>query len=288
MAAMLHPEVSVVIPARDEATTVADIVRALLDLPRPRVHEVLVVDDGSADGTGARAARAGARVVRADDVLPGFAPGPGKGQAMWKGVAEASGDLIVFCDADLTDFDPAYVTALVEALTSAPSAALAKGRYSSRSGTGGRVNELVARPALELLHPSLAGLAQPLGGEYAAWRDVLEEVPFVHGYGVDLGLVLDVTARFGPGAVVQADLGVRSHRNRPLDDLRPQAKVVLEVALARAGVLAAPAECPPLRTVPGYARKTARPRVPPPWFSGLTRTPATPPRPGASSGSTSS
>jgi glucosyl-3-phosphoglycerate synthase len=254
-----QPTISVVIPARDEATTIGDIVRAVLELPRPRVHEVLVVDDGSADGTGERAARAGAHVVRAEAVLPGFAPGPGKGQAMWKGVAEASGDLIVFCDADLTDFDPDYVTALVDGLISQPSSALVKGRYSRRSGTGGRVNELVARPALELLHPTLAGLAQPLGGEYAAWRDVLEQVPFVHGYGVDLGLVLDIADRFGAGAIVQADLGVRSHRNRPLDDLRPQAKAVLEVALDRAGVRtghALPA-CPPLRTVPGYERKTA-------------------------------
>ena len=252
------PSVSVVIPARDEATTVGDIVRAVLELARPRVHEVVVVDDGSGDGTGRAAERAGARVVVAADVLPAYAAGPGKGQAMWKGVAESSGEVVVFLDADLTDFDPSYVTSLVAALTTAPSAALAKGRYSRRAGTGGRVNELVARPALELLHPGLAGLAQPLGGEYAAWRDVLEQVPFVHGYGVDLGLVLDVAARFGPASVVQADLGVRSHRNRPLDDLRPQAKAVLEVALDRAGVGAAvvPA-CPPLRTVPGYERKTA-------------------------------
>jgi glucosyl-3-phosphoglycerate synthase len=262
MSAMLQPtvqpRVSIVIPARDEATTVGDIVRAVLELPRPRVHEVVVVDDGSGDGTGGAAERAGARVVVAADVLPSYAPGPGKGQAMWKGVAESTGELVVFLDADLVDFDPSYVTALVAALTSSPNAALAKGRYSRRVGTGGRVNELVARPALELLHPALAGLAQPLGGEYAAWRDVLEEVPFVHGYGVDLGLVLDVAARFGPGSVVQADLGVRSHRNRPLDDLRPQARAVLEVALDRAGVgTGRLPECPPLRSVPGYERKTA-------------------------------
>ena len=247
---MNQPVVSVVIPARDEAPTVGGIVRSVLGLG-DRVDEVVVVDDGSSDATAATAAQAGARVVRAEG-------GPGKGQAMWKGAAETTGDVVVFCDADLEEFDPAFVTGLVEALTASPGAALAKARYARRTGTGGRVNELVARPALELLHPHLAGLAQPLGGEYAAWRHVLEQLPFVHGYGVDLGLVLDVAARFGPDAIVEADLGARAHRNRSLDELRPQARAVLEVALHRAGVLEAPVpECPPLQTVPGYDRRTA-------------------------------
>jgi glucosyl-3-phosphoglycerate synthase len=241
--------VSVVIPARDEAKTIASVVRGIRSLG-PSVAEVLVVDDGSSDGTGELAAAAGAHVVAAD-------AGPGKGQAMWKGLAESVGDVVVFCDADLAPFDPTYVTRLVETLIRHPEAALVKARYR-RAGTGGRVNELVARPALELLHPHLADLAQPLGGEYAGWREVFEQVPFVHGYGVDLGLVLDVVDRFGRDAVVQADLGERSHRNRSLDDLRPQARVVLEVALQRAGLLAHPLpSCPPLRDVPGYVRRTA-------------------------------
>jgi glucosyl-3-phosphoglycerate synthase len=252
MEAMLQPVASVVIPARDEAATVAAVVRGVLGLGPSVVAEVVVVDDGSTDATAEVAAAAGARVVAAD-----AATGPGKGQAMWKGVAEAAGEVVVFCDADLAPFDPAYVPRLVEALVRRPGAGLAKGRYR-RTGTGGRVNELVARPVLDLLHPALAHLSQPLGGEYAAWRDVLEQVPFVHGYGVDLGLVLDVAARFGPDAVVEADLGDRSHRNRPLDELRPQARAVLEVALHRAGLLdVAPAERPPLRDVPGYVRRTA-------------------------------
>jgi glucosyl-3-phosphoglycerate synthase len=244
--------VSVVIPARNEAATVAGVVAGALALGPDTVGEVLVVDDGSTDGTAERARAAGARVVEADPSI-----GPGKGQAMWKGVAEAAGDLIVFCDADLDPFDPTYLTRLAEALVRRPGAGLVKGRYH-RTGTGGRVNELVARPILELLHPPLAHLAQPLGGEYAAWRHVLEQVPFVHGYGVDLGLVLDVAARFGAGAVIETDLGDRSHRNRPLAELRPQATVVLEVALQRAGRLTmALDECPPLRDVPGYVRRTA-------------------------------
>ena len=247
---MLHPMISVVIPARDEAGTIAAVVGGALSLGPARVAEVVVVDDGSTDATAEVAAAAGARVVGADG-------GPGKGQAMWKGLAESVGDIIVFCDADLSPFDPAYVTRLVDELRRHPEAGLAKGRYR-RAGTGGRVNELVARPVLELLHPDVAHLAQPLGGEYASWRDVLEQVPFVHGYGVDLGLVLDVAARFGPAAVVEADLGDRSHRNRSLDELRPQARVVLEVALHRAGLLdRRPDECPPLSAVPGYVRRTA-------------------------------
>lgn len=243
---MEKPDISVVIPARNEAATVGAIVRSLRG-----IGEVVVVDDGSTDATAQVAAAAGARVVASEG-------GPGKGQAMWKGLAETSGEIVVFCDADLQDFDPSFVTELVRALTSSPDAALAKARYAERTGTGGRVNELVARPALELLHPALADLAQPLGGEYAAWRDVLVELPFVHGYGVDLGLVLDVAARFGPASIVEADLGVRAHRNRSLDELRPQARVVLEVALHRAGLLTTPvAERPPLRSVPGHVRRSA-------------------------------
>ncbi len=244
---MLQPVCSVVIPARNEAATVGQVVRGVCSLGSDAVAEVLVVDDGSSDATAMVARLAGARVVSAT-------AGPGKGQAMWTGVAEAIGDIVVFCDADLAPFDPSYVTRLIDALVAEPAASMVKGRYA-RSGTGGRVNELVARPALDLLHPRLAALAQPLGGEYAAWREVLEAVPFVHGYGVDLGLVLDVREHFGPSSIVEVDLPMRSHRNRPLDQLRPQARAVLEVALHRAGVLGRPLEeCPPLAGVPGYVR----------------------------------
>lgn len=253
---MLHPVVSVIVPARDEEATIATVVRGALEA-RPPVFEVVVVDDGSTDRTAELAAGAGARVVAAGSVLVEHARGPGKGQAMWTGLARSSGDVVVFCDGDLVDFDPSYVTTLVDTLVTTPGAALVKGRYE-RGGTGGRVNELVARPAIELLHPSLSGLAQPLGGEYAARRSVLEEVPFVHGYGVDLALVLDIAALCGAGAVVEAELTIRTQRNRPLGELRPQARLVLNVALHRAGLAAvAPPECPPLSGVVGYERRTA-------------------------------
>lgn len=250
---MLHPVVSVIIPARNEEATIAAIVGGVLGA-RPAVAEVLVVDDGSTDRTAELAAGAGARVVAAGSVLADVAAGPGKGQAMWKGLARSCGDIVVFLDGDLVDFDPSYVTTLVDILVTTRGAALVKGRYE-RGGTGGRVNELVARPAIDALHPSLSGLAQPLGGEYAAWRSVLEKVPFVHGYGVDLALVLDIAAACGAGAVVEAELTIRTQRNRPLDELRPQARLVLDVALHRAGLTTvAPPECPPLSRVVGYER----------------------------------
>ncbi len=250
------PTVSVVVPARNEAATIGEVVAGIVALSPP-VDEVVVVDDGSTDDTARTARNAGARIVTAGDVLVEHATGPGKGQAMWKGLAATAGDIVVFCDADLVDFDPVYVHRLVDALIAHPKAVMVKGRYR-RGGTGGRVNELVARPALELLHPSLSSLAQPLGGEYAAWRAALVSVPFVHGYGVDLGLVLDLSAAFGDGAVIETELSIRSHRNRSLDELRPQARLVLEVALQRAGRSDAPIpQCPPLREVTARDRRSA-------------------------------
>ena len=243
------PSVCVVVPARNEATTVGPIVECLVEMA-PLVSEVVVVDDGSTDGTAAVALGAGARLV--DAGRPGAArgAGPGKGRAMWAGVAETDSDIVVFCDADLSSLPPGYVTGLLDALTSRPATVLAKGSYR-RGGTGGRVNELVARPGLALLHPQLGHISQPLGGEYAAWRQALAQVPFVSGYGVDVGLLIDLAGRFGAAAVVEADLGERHHRNRPLEELRPQAQAVLEVILNRAGHLPRrPAECPPLDPPP--------------------------------------
>jgi len=248
MVAMLQPKVCVVIPAHNEARTIGGVVAGVVALSPRAVADVVVVDDGSTDATARAAADAGARVIDAN--ARGL--GRGKGQAMWIGVTETTAEIVVFCDGDLEDFDGAYVTELVAALVASPTAVLAKARYR-RHGTGGRVNELLARPALALLHPHLAHLAQPLGGEYAGWRHALESVPFVHGYGVDLGLVLDLAEAFGPDAIVEADLGARTHRNRPLAELRPQAEEVLAVALDRAGVALDPAriaaELPPVASL---------------------------------------
>jgi len=204
------------------------------------VDELVVIDDGSSDATAAVAATAGATVVAAADVLSEYGAGPGKGQAMWKAVHVTSGDLIVFCDADVTNFQPGFVLGLLGPLLSRDDVTFVKGfyerPYEGRPGEGGRVTELMARPLISVFFPHLADLVQPLSGECASSREVLESIPCVGGYGVDLGLLVDVTEKFGNGGLVQCDLGTRVHRNRPLSDLGPQALAILQAGLNRAGV----------------------------------------------------
>lgn len=227
--------ITVCIPARDEAATVGQVVGCIrrdLVEAAPVVDEILVMDDGSVDDTAAVAAAAGATVRSTADVLPEY-PVHGKGQAMWKGVHAATGDVIVFCDADIRDFHAGFVLGLAGPLLVRDDISFAKGYYER---TGGRVTELMARPLISVFFPHLADLAQPLSGECAAHRPVLEALPFAGGYAVDLGLLIDVTARYGNHALVQCDLGERVHRNRPLAELGPQSLAILQVALERAGV----------------------------------------------------
>lgn len=231
--------VSVCLPARDEEATVGAIVaavRSALVDDVGLVDEVLVVDDGSRDATADEAARAGARVVRRG---PDEGP-PGKGQTLRRAVEEATGEVLVFLDADVRDFDHRFVVGLLGPVLTEPGIALVKGTYrrplERGAGTGGRVTELVARPLLARLFPDLADVTQPLAGECAAPREVLETVAFADGYGVEVGLLIDVAARCGTGALAQVDLGRRVHRNRPLEELAPQAAAVIDVVLGRAGV----------------------------------------------------
>ena len=236
---------SVCLPARNEGETVGAIVEKIA--AHPLVDEVVVVDDHSDDGTGDAAAAAGALVVRAADVLPGYGSGPGKGQALWKAVASSTGELVAFCDADLRDFKPHFITGLLGPLIAEDNIDFVKAYYrrpgpEGQPRGGGRVTELVARPLLHLLFPEIADVIQPLAGEFSARRDVFERLPFVDGYGVDIGLLIDAARSCGVDRLVQVDLGTRTHRNRPLDELGPMATIVLMTALRRAGFDEVPAE----------------------------------------------
>src|SRR5687768_15253982 len=154
---------SVCLPARNEAATVGGIVEAIG--AHPLVDEVVVVDDHSDDGTGEAAAAAGAHVVRAADLLPEHGRGPGKGQALWKAVASSDGDVVAFCDADLRDFSPHFVTGLLGPFVLDPDLGFLKAYYQRPGGDGsprggGRVTELVARPLLAMLFPELAEIGR--------------------------------------------------------------------------------------------------------------------------------
>lgn len=243
--------VTVVLPARDEAATIGQIVttvREALVEQAGLVDEILVVDSCSTDDTGRIAKDAGAVVVHQDEVLAEMPQAHGKGEALWKGLAASTGDLVVAIDADLHDVEPGFVSGLLGPLLDNPGVAFVKGFYHRPlmgDGVvdvdgGGRVSELVARPLLNLAWPQLAGFVQPLAGEFAARRELLEAIPFATGYGVELAMLVDVLDRVGLDAMAQVDLGVRVHRHHDLQALgRMSAQIQLAASarLARQGVL---------------------------------------------------
>ncbi|MGN6473898.1 MAG: glucosyl-3-phosphoglycerate synthase [Mycobacteriales bacterium] len=236
--------VSVVLPARDEAATVGEIVAAIRGElgggASPLVDEVIVVDSASRDATASVAAESGARVVALTDVVTAFAPRPGKGEAMWRGVAATTADVVVFVDADLQSFDARFVVALLGPLLSDPAVQFVKAAYdrppidpSLPSNGGGRVTELMARPWLSAFWPQLSGVLQPLAGEYSARTSLLRQLPFRCGYGVDLGLLLDTYRVAGLDAIAQVDLRRRWHRHSDLPSLGRMAAEVMHTALDR-------------------------------------------------------
>ncbi|HSU03924.1 MAG TPA: glucosyl-3-phosphoglycerate synthase [Nocardioides sp.] len=236
--------VSVVLPARNESQTIGDIVRRLhrhLVEEVPLVDEVVVIDSGSEDRTGHVASAAGATVFRQCDIHEELGDRPGKGEALWKSQFVTSGDVLVFVDADLRDFDPGFVVGLIGPLLTDPRTQFVKAIYDRPledgrtvlPAGGGRVTEILARPLLNVHYPELAGIVQPLAGEYAARRRLLERVPFVSGYGVEIAMLIDVLHEVGLDAMAQVDLGRRSHRNSPDDALGRMAGQVYLAMLSR-------------------------------------------------------
>ncbi|MFD8642219.1 glucosyl-3-phosphoglycerate synthase [Streptomyces zaomyceticus] len=222
LAAKRNTKVSVVLPALNEEATVGDIVavirRELMSGAVPLVDELVVIDSGSTDRTAEVAAAAGARVVARDAILPRIPAVPGKGEVLWRSLMVTTGDIVCFVDADLREFSADFVSGIVGPLLTDPDVDFVKAMYDrpfgDTPGQGGRVTELVARPLLNLHWPQLAGFVQPLGGEYAARRSLLERLPFPVGYGVELGLLVDALHTVGLDALAQVDVGVRKHRHQ--------------------------------------------------------------------------
>ncbi|WP_030791616.1 glucosyl-3-phosphoglycerate synthase [Streptomyces sp. NRRL S-920] len=232
--------VSVVLPALDEQETVgaivAEIRRELVEKVS-LVDELVVIDSGSSDRTAEVAREAGAKVVHRDEILPRIAPLPGKGEVLWRSLLVTSGDIVAFVDADLREFSADFVSGIVGPLLTDPDVAFVKAMYDrplgEATGQGGRVTELMARPLLNMHWPLLAGFVQPLGGEYAARRSLLERLPFPVGYGVELGLLVDALHTAGLDALAQVDVGVRKHRHQDGQALGRMAAAIYRTAQVR-------------------------------------------------------
>ncbi len=232
--------VTVIIPALNEQQTVADVVSAVKNEGYPGLKEIFVIDADSTDNTAQLAEKAGARVFNWREIHPEVSVHPGKGESLWRGVAEATGEVIMFIDADLVEVPAGIVEKLTTPFTDSE-VQLVKAdyrrTYRGEPSGGGRVTELTAKPLLKLLFPECSWVGQPLGGEYAIRTKVARSLPFVEGYGVEIGLLIDVVTRFGASAIREVAVASRKHRNRPLEQLGPMADIVAATILTRAGIL---------------------------------------------------
>jgi glucosyl-3-phosphoglycerate synthase len=238
--------VSVVVPAKEVAGTIGGITDVLVELREVGlVDEVLVVDAASEDGTAAVVRSRGADVVQESDLRPELGPARGKGDAMWRALGATTGDIVVYVDGDSERFHEHFVTSLLHPMMEDDDIVLVKGSFrrpfrvgdSVMPTGGGRVTELLARPLLNLHRPALAGFVQPLAGEIAARRTLLERLAFPVGYGVEIAMLLDAYELAGIDALAQADLGERQNRHQSLEALSAMALAVLVAAERRIGEL---------------------------------------------------
>ncbi|GAB4178588.1 MAG: glucosyl-3-phosphoglycerate synthase [Terrimicrobiaceae bacterium] len=251
--------ISVCIPTLNEEDTVGDVVRVLREELVEKsglVDELAVMDSGSTDRTREVAAAAGARVVLASEVMPWVGPACGKGENIWKAVAALRGDILCFVDGDVRNMHPRFVMGTVGPLLAEDRLMYVKGYYDrphavaevgQRPAGGGRVTEALVRPLFALFYPELTGLVQPLAGEYAARRDVLESLPMPTGYGVETAHLIDVLEKFGAGAIGQTDLDERQHRHQDTASLGRMSFAILHAFFTRAhrsGRLQVPGDLP--------------------------------------------
>ncbi len=269
--------VSVCLPARECAGTVGEIVGALGALREAgALDRIVVIDAASPDGTAELAAQAGAEVWQEDDLLPSFGPVLGKGDAMWRTLSRLESDVVCFVDADSERFSAHFATGLLGPLLCEPDVSFVKAFYrrpltggaqghdADPAEEGGRVNHLMARPALALFYPQLAQIRQPLAGEVAARRELLERLPFATGYGVEIAMLIDAWRTVGIEGIAQVDLEQHHNRHQTLSALSPMALTVLATIARRleqegrltpdgAAAALAPPERPPLASLAGLS-----------------------------------
>jgi len=241
LAAQRAHTVSLCLPARNEALTIGHILTQLVPLRHEGVVDQIVVVDDSSDGTDEIARSFAVEVYDQEDLMPELGPVLGKGDAMWRALQVLRGDVICFLDADSDRFGSHFACGLIGPLLCEPQLSFVKGFYRRpfRIGEvtvpdgGGRVTELTARPLLNLFYPELAAVQQPLAGELAARRQLLLQLPFMTGYGVDIALLLDAYRVAGIDALAQVDLAVRQNAHQPLRDLGPMAFAVLQAVASR-------------------------------------------------------
>ena len=238
--------ISLGLPTLNESATIGKVIQTmkqgLMD-ECPLLDEIVVIDSLSTDNTVEIAEALGVPVHRHPDLLPQVGSYAGKGEALWKSLSVLKGDLIAWIDTDISNIHPRFVYGVLGPLICHPRLMYVKGYYQRplkagdtvELGEGGRVTELVARPLLNLFFPELSGLVQPLSGEYAGRRSALMQVPFFTGYGVEIGLLIDLLNRFGLGAIGQVDLEERVHRNQPLSALSRMAFAIIQVVMQRVG-----------------------------------------------------
>jgi len=264
------PAITLILPTREVAGTIGPILDmvARLNERSGLVDQVLVIDADSADGTADIARAHGAEVYSENELLPEFGPALGKGDAMWRGLSAARGEIVMFADTDTRDFGEHFIYGTVGPLLAVPGVQFSKAAYrrpftseqQSVVDGGGRVTELMAKPLLNFFYPDLTGFVQPLAGEFAASRDLLFRTPFLTGYGVEIAILIDVLGEVGLSAMAQVDLGSRQNRHQPLWDLTRMSSTVLRALARRVSALQQPA-----LQQPALDQRALAPSVPNVW-----------------------
>lgn len=253
-------KISLCIPTLNEEKTIGKEVvlfKSELITQHPLLDEIAVIDSGSTDRTCDVASDFGALVYRSADILPDLGFKKGKGENLWKAVYQLSGDIIVYIDADIKNIRPHFVYGLIGPLLFRPEVSYVKAFYDRplvfsqgvRPSGGGRVTEILVRPLFSLFFPELAALIQPLSGEYAVRREVLEAIPFPVGYGVETSHLIDVYRRWGMNAFAQTDLDRRIHRNQETRALGRMSFGILQTFLTRMSKLGMVSDLPDMTSV---------------------------------------